>query len=489
MSDTAGRPSGPVACRARDRRRPGPAGDRPPRAGARAPAAPGRAPVHRGRARVRRASAASRRGTWRCGSAPRRRSPRRSRCATATGTTSRCWAAATGAPGVRLSGRAAARAAELGVEVTISLTHSKGMAGAVAMLDEPPALAGAAARRRADARDRRVGDRDAGQIPSLELMERAGEGLARVVAEHVPAGRIAVVCGKGNNGGDGFVAARLLRQAGRDVDVLALWPRAVAERGRARRCSRGCPARRPVAYDARAARQGARASSTRCSAPARPARRRSRSRARSRTSTAPRGRVIAADIPSGVDASTGEVAGAAVRAAATATFHRAKPGLWIAPGKAHAGAVTVIDIGIPGGAPGEADAGLIARRGAARHAAARRRLDQVQLRQRRDRRRLARPHRRAVHERAGARCARGAGLRHGRRAGDRWRLAFAVRLLEAMLVGAARGRRRALARGARAGAGGGRPRGRGRARPGPRALAGRAGARARAGAARSTCRS
>ena len=45
-------------------------------------------------------------------------------------------------------------------------------------------------------------------IPSLELMERAGEGLARVVAERVPAGRIAVVCGKGNNGGDGLVAAR-----------------------------------------------------------------------------------------------------------------------------------------------------------------------------------------------------------------------------------------------------------------------------------------
>ena len=72
-----------------------------------------------------------------------------------------------------------------------------------------------------------------------------------------------------------------------------------------------------------------------------------------------RGRVVAADIPSGVDASTGEVAGAAVRAAATATFHRAKPGLWIAPGKAHAGAVSVIDIGIPRGAPGEADVGLI----------------------------------------------------------------------------------------------------------------------------------
>jgi NAD(P)H-hydrate epimerase len=74
---------------------------------------------------------------------------------------------------------------------------------------------------------------------------------------------------------------------------------------------------------------------------------------------AAKGKVIAADIPSGVDASTGEVAGAAVRAVATAAFHCAKPGLWIRPGKAHAGAVTVVDIGIPRGAPGEADVGLI----------------------------------------------------------------------------------------------------------------------------------
>ena len=51
-------------------------------------------------------------------------------------------------------------------------------------------------------------------VPSLDLMERAGEGLAAVVARHAPGGRIVVVCGKGNNGGDGLVAARLLR-AGR----------------------------------------------------------------------------------------------------------------------------------------------------------------------------------------------------------------------------------------------------------------------------------
>jgi hydroxyethylthiazole kinase-like uncharacterized protein yjeF len=74
---------------------------------------------------------------------------------------------------------------------------------------------------------------------------------------------------------------------------------------------------------------------------------------------AARARVIAADVPSGVNASTGEIEGSAVRAVATATFHQAKPGLWIHPGKAHAGAVEVVDIGIPTGAPGEAEIGLI----------------------------------------------------------------------------------------------------------------------------------
>ena len=55
-------------------------------------------------------------------------------------------------------------------------------------------------------------------IPGLELMERAGTGLAELVMEAAPTGRVTVVCGKGNNGGDGFVCARFLRQHGRDVD-------------------------------------------------------------------------------------------------------------------------------------------------------------------------------------------------------------------------------------------------------------------------------
>ncbi len=61
-------------------------------------------------------------------------------------------------------------------------------------------------------------------VAGLDLMERAGTGVARAVEVHACDGLVAVVCGKGNNGGDGLVVARLLREAGREVTVVCVAP-------------------------------------------------------------------------------------------------------------------------------------------------------------------------------------------------------------------------------------------------------------------------
>lgn len=192
-------------------------------------------------------------------------------------------------------------------------------------------------------------------VPGPVLMERAGLELARAVLVRAGGGPVALVCGKGNNGGDGFVAARLLREQGLEARVLRLAAveehggdaaQALARLGRSEAWDlsrlEGCT----VAVDCVLG---------------------------TGTSGAPRGAaaeaiaalrgfggaVIACDVPSGVDASTGEVAGEAVRAERTVTFAAAKPGLWIAPGKQHAGAVEVTDIGLPRDAPGASRLGLL----------------------------------------------------------------------------------------------------------------------------------
>ena len=194
-------------------------------------------------------------------------------------------------------------------------------------------------------------------VPSVDLMERAGTGLARLVAERAPEGPVAVLCGKGNNGGDGLVAARLLRESGREVRVLLTGP-ADKLRGDARLNVERLPGPAPVGFDP-AALEGAAAAVDALlgtgfsGSPREPAA--GAIEAINRSGAV----VVAADVPSGVDASTGTVAGAAVQADATATFHAGKPGLWIAPGKQCAGEVRVIDIGIPAGAPGHPGIGLI----------------------------------------------------------------------------------------------------------------------------------
>jgi hydroxyethylthiazole kinase-like uncharacterized protein yjeF len=200
-------------------------------------------------------------------------------------------------------------------------------------------------------------------VPGLELMERAGAGLAELTARHVPEGVIAVVCGHGNNGGDGLVAARLLRAAGRDVDVQMVGAARELTGDARANCERlpGAPPRpfNPGSLFEVAGIVDAVLGTGSRGVP----RDEALDAVETMVAAAERGvPVIACDVPSGVDASTGEVPGAAVRAVATATFHAGKPGLWIAPGKQHAGEVVVVEIGIPPDdrpADGAAGVGLI----------------------------------------------------------------------------------------------------------------------------------
>jgi NAD(P)H-hydrate epimerase len=197
-------------------------------------------------------------------------------------------------------------------------------------------------------------------VPSLELMERAGEGLARVTAAAAGEGSVRVVVGKGNNGGDGLVVARLLRADGYEVDVLAAAPLDGLEGDALANLERlpGAPPEpfAPERLDGSGAVVDALLGTGFAGAPREPL---ATAIASINAQDAP---VVACDVPSGVDASSGEVEGEAVHADVTATFHGPKAGLYVHPGKAHAGAVELIEIGIPRGAPGAARAGLIAER-------------------------------------------------------------------------------------------------------------------------------
>jgi len=192
-------------------------------------------------------------------------------------------------------------------------------------------------------------------IPGPALMEAAGVALADAAIDLAPDGPVVVVCGAGSNGGDGYVAARVLEERGRAVRVVRTVPeeRLVGDAAAARdrwAAARGrLPGASPWttgALDGAALVVDAILGTGATGAP------------RGVAETAidairgfadAGGVVLACDVPSGVDATTGEVEGAAVRADATVTFHAATPGLWIAPGKGLAGRVRVVDIGIPDG--------------------------------------------------------------------------------------------------------------------------------------------
>ena len=177
-----------------------------------------------------------------------------------------------------------------------------------------------------------------------ELMERAGRPSPSTSSAATPnVRRVTAVCGGGANGGDARIAAQLLAQSGREVTIVDaasggdLGSPDVIVDGLFGTGFRGEP--RPEAATLIEAMNA---------------------------DGAP---IVAVDIPSGVDASSGEVAGAAVHAELTVTFHGRKVGLAVAPGRFHAGEVVVADIGLE---PAETEhrfvtpelLGLVPRRGA-----------------------------------------------------------------------------------------------------------------------------
>ncbi len=207
-------------------------------------------------------------------------------------------------------------------------------------------------------------------VPGPVLMDTAGRGVVRALwqrfAPRLRQGPVAVVCGRGNNGGDGFVVARCLGNQGVDVTTLLLGSRDrvggdAAVHLKALLGSGGCLIEVAEGGEADAARTvgeaalvvdavlgtGLRAEVQGMAA---------RAAAWMNEAPAP---VVSVDIPSGVDSDTGAVQGVAVQASATVTFAWPKRGHFLFPGAALRGELVVVDIGIPPNGVDRVGAGLV----------------------------------------------------------------------------------------------------------------------------------
>ena len=191
--------------------------------------------------------------------------------------------------------------------------------------------------RRADAAAIEIG------ISGTQLMERAGLAVAQAVEARWRRQRVLVVCGPGNNGGDGFVAARLLRERGWPVMVSALGGTLADSDAAGARQRWGAPVRTAGAGDLGGcdlvidAMFGAGLS--------RPLEGTALELVQSINDR--HIATVAVDVPSGVGGDDGAIRGAAPQASLTVTFFRAKPGHWLLPGRSLCGELAVADIGIP----------------------------------------------------------------------------------------------------------------------------------------------
>jgi hydroxyethylthiazole kinase-like uncharacterized protein yjeF len=190
----------------------------------------------------------------------------------------------------------------------------------------------------------------AGGVPGMSLMEKAADAVVRVanqILQKSSGRRVLVLCGPGNNGGDGYVAARLLRSPRIKVRVAALTPReqlrgdalaaATAWDGAVEPAEAASFQGVDLVVDALF---GAGLSRDIQGGPAELITRLNRWRRESGQ------KIVSVDTPSGIDGSTGAVRGVAVEADATVTFFRLKSGHLLLPGRSHCGYLTCAHIGI-----------------------------------------------------------------------------------------------------------------------------------------------
>ena len=176
-------------------------------------------------------------------------------------------------------------------------------------------------------------------MSSYTLMQNAGRAVVRAAVRRFGPCRTLVLCGPGNNGGDGYVVARLLSQRGWPVGVAALaTPRAGTDAARAAADWRG----EVRAFDPDdAARADLVIDAVFGAGLSRPV-----DGLTARTLAAAR-RVLAIDMPSGVDGATGAILGMAPQAELTVSFFRRKPGHLLLPGRDRLGRLEIADIGLP----------------------------------------------------------------------------------------------------------------------------------------------